>query len=243
MVFFSSGDSMPHMTKRLPITAPLDAVIFDCDGTLSLVEGIIELARQNGILDQICALTEKAMGESGVNTLLYRQRLELVKPELAQTIALADTYQQHLTPDVDHVITTLQQLGKAVFVVSAGMKQAVEPFAAKLNIPTKNVYSVDIKFDANGKYQDFDADSPLVRQHGKAEIVAVLRKKYARIAHIGDGMNDAEAAHCVDLFIGYGGSFFRQKIADLSDAYIDSKSIASVLSFLLTPEEANKAGI
>lgn len=224
--------------KKRQKNAPIDAVIFDCDGTLSSVEGIIELAKQNGVLQAVSELTELAMATVGVNESLYRQRLALVQPTHDQITDLATIYWRNLTPDVAEVITILQNLGKKVVVVSAGITQSVVLFAKKLNIQPQDVYAVAVDFDADGRYKDFDTQSPLVRQRGKAEIALALKQQYPRIAHIGDGMNDADAAQEVDLFIGYGGVYFRQSIADLSDAYVTSKSMAAVLPLILTAEEA-----
>lgn len=223
--------------KRRVLTSPADAVIFDCDGTLSTVEGVVELAKQGDVFQQVSDLTEAAMQTSGVNHVLYRQRLELLQPSLDQVTALADLYWQHLTPGVDQLVKILQKLGKSVFVASAGIAQAVVPFAARLNIAPEKVYSVALDFHEDGSYQDFDASSPLVRQYGKAEIVESLRQDYRCIVHIGDGMNDAEAAKAVDLFIGYGGTYYRQSIADLSDVYLSEASMMAALPFILTDKE------
>lgn len=224
------------MKKRV-LTAAVDAVIFDCDGTLSTIEGVTELAQQKGVFQQVSDLTEQAMSTSGVSQSLYQQRLELIQPSLSEVQSLADLYWQHVTPDVPKVVEILQKMGKAVFVVSAGMAQAVEPFAQKIHISADRVYSVALEFDEQGRYQDFDRDSPLVRQCGKADIVAQLRQNYSVIVHVGDGMNDAEAAEAVDLFVGYGGSYYRQSIADLSDVYISEPSMMGILTHVLTSQE------
>ncbi len=223
--------------KKRTLDAPPDVVIFDCDGTLSTIEGVTELARQNGVFQQVCDLTEQAMATSGVNESLYKQRLDLIQPTLAQVQALADNYWENITPGVIEVIQVLQSSGKSVFVASAGIAQAVELFAQKLNISSDRVYSVSVSFDDTGNYQDFDRASPLVRQYGKAEIADDLRQSYSSIVHIGDGMNDAEAAGAVDLFVGYGGSYYRQSIADLSDVYLTEKSMTAVLPFLFMSKE------
>lgn len=217
---------------------PIDAVIFDCDSTLSAVEGIAVLAEQNGVYDEVHGLTEEAMAVSGMNTNLYRARLDLVKPSQLQLQALGSSYWDAVTPHVMPVIQTLHALGKTVYVVSAGIQEAVVDFAEKLNIPSANVFAVHVYFDASGQYKDFDSHSPLATSTGKSEIVAMLRQKFATVAHIGDGMNDVEAAKSVDRFIGYGGACYRQSIADLSQYYLTCASMTPVLPLLLTEQEA-----
>ncbi|TAK75879.1 MAG: phosphoserine phosphatase, partial [Gammaproteobacteria bacterium] len=55
--------------------APIPAIVFDCDGTLSMIEGIDELAKHNGVSEAVQALTAEAMEKTGLHPDLYRQRL------------------------------------------------------------------------------------------------------------------------------------------------------------------------
>ncbi|OGO90084.1 MAG: hypothetical protein A3F10_05295 [Coxiella sp. RIFCSPHIGHO2_12_FULL_42_15] len=222
------------------IEYPLDAILFDCDSTLSAVEGITVLAKYNNVYPQVHALTEKAMAETGLNAGLYRARLDLVRPQQSQMMYVIDAYWQALTPDVDKVITCLHALGKAVYVVSAGITQAVVPFAERLGIAGKNVFAVNVSFDQQGHYQRFDKHSPLTTQCGKSQIVTELRKIHKHIAHVGDGMNDIEAAKAVDRFVGYGGSCYRESIAKLSPFYIRCLSLSPLLPLFLTRDEVTK---
>lgn len=220
-------------------SVPFDAVIFDCDSTLSAVEGITVLAQLNGVYQAVHDLTERAMSETGLSKDLYKQRLDLVRPRQQQMQVVVDSYWQHLTMDVEGVIDSLQALGKSVYVASAGLLPPVTEFAAKLGIPSEHVYAVPIYFNADGEYKNFDPNSYLIEQDGKSKVVAELRHKHKTIAHIGDGMNDVEAAKAVDRFVGYGGTCFRQTIADLSDFYITSFSLSPILPLLLTEQETN----
>ena len=54
-----------------------DLIFFDCDSTLSHIEGIDELARQKGIFDEVQQLTAAAMdGEVHLSS-VYDRRLDL----------------------------------------------------------------------------------------------------------------------------------------------------------------------
>jgi phosphoserine phosphatase len=216
---------------------PVDAIIFDCDSTLSSVEGITVLAKENGVYQQVHDLTEEAMATTGLNLPLYQQRLDLVRPHRDQIQSAAIAYQKDQTPDVAQVIASLQAMGKAVYIVSAGIKQVVDLFAEQLTIPVSHVYAVEVYFDNSGHYKDFDRSSPLVGQHGKSMIVEQLRQQHSTIVHVGDGMNDVEAAKAVDRFVGYGGAEYRQSVADMSDFYITSKSMAPLMLLVLTDDE------
>ena len=53
------------LSNSPPIWPVSDLVIFDCDSTLSGVEGIDELARMAGRQGDVSALTRRAMSEIG----------------------------------------------------------------------------------------------------------------------------------------------------------------------------------
>jgi phosphoserine phosphatase len=219
------------------LSEPLDAVVFDCDSTLSQIEGITVLAKENGVEQDVVDLTELAMNETGLNEVLYAKRLNLVRPTLDQVVKTSDLYYKKITPDVEQVIHILRRCGKAIFVVSAGLYQSVAPFAERLDIPLSHVHAVETSFDKSGHYLDFDHKSAMVRPDGKREVAELIQETYPTIAHIGDGMNDIAAAGVVERFIGYGGSCYREVIANLSDFYVKSLSLLPLLPLLLTELE------
>jgi len=226
-------------THSWQLSHPIDAIVFDCDATLSQIEGIDALAKANGVEERIRLLTEEAMEKTGLNETIYAQRLDLVKPTAVQLSALGDEYYAHLTLDVDRVIQVFQRLNKSVYVISAGIQSAVESFVANLNIPKENVFAVAVYFDNRGNYSGYDAESPMTCQHGKREVVEKLKQQHPHMLHVGDGMNDVEAATVVDRFVGYGGAYFRRHIAWLCDFYITSQSVTPLLPLTLTAEEEN----
>src|SRR4051794_8477918 len=99
-------------TSSWIIDSPIDAVVFDCDGTLSKIEGIDELAALNGVGELITRMTQTAMAKTGLSEELYNQRLELVKPNEKQVLALADAYFQERTEDAAAIIQIFRRLNK-----------------------------------------------------------------------------------------------------------------------------------
>ncbi|HEV2132153.1 MAG TPA: hypothetical protein VGR27_13655, partial [Longimicrobiaceae bacterium] len=73
------------------------SVIFDCDSTLSGIEGIDVLAGER--LDEIRALTDAAMDGALPLEAVYGQRLALIRPPRAAVEALARAYVDALVPD------------------------------------------------------------------------------------------------------------------------------------------------
>ncbi|SRR5579883_1082769 len=224
------------MTKRtFPLQNPADAILFDCDGTLSTIEGIDELAKQNGIAQTVQALTSDAMTHTGLNAQLYEKRLQMVKPTQNQAIDLGKLYYKHRVPGIENIIQTFLKLNKTIYIISAGLYDSVATFGALLNIPQKNIFAVRVQFDAKGQYLDFDRNSPLISNVGKKNIVTDLGNLHKNMVFVGDGMNDVAVYDLVSLFIGYGGNFYRETIAERSDFYITS--MEDLFTLVLTEQE------
>jgi phosphoserine phosphatase len=92
---------------------------------------------------------------------------------------------------------TFQQLqvqGKQVHIISGGLKQAILPLAALLNIDERHVHAVDVLFDEKGDYAGFNQQSPLARNGGKTEVCLQLNPHKVKLAMVGDGNTDMEAS-------------------------------------------------
>ena len=223
--------------KNIDLTTEVSAIVFDCDSTMSSIEGIDVLAENNNVGEQVKKITDAAMGKVGLTPELYRERLDLVKPTYDQVVELGKLYFDKIIPHLKDVVMCCQRLNKQVYVVSAGMFPAVALFASFLNIPKENVFAVNIKFDKFGNYVDFDHESPLIHNDGKRQIVSQLLNEHERIIHIGDGLNDHAVKDLVTRFIGFGGVAYREKVATFSDYYISTYSLAPVLPLILTAKE------
>ncbi len=226
---------MNNITDSL--NSPIDAFIFDCDGTLSLIEGIEVLAEQNGVGPRVHELTAYAMGEAGLCSTIYQERLTLVRPNRRQVIELAQNYFASRAPDSIAVIEALHALDKAVYVVSAGVNPAVRLFATMLGIPAEHVFAVDLKFSMTGDYEGYDQSAYPTENNGKRIIAHAIKERHERLIWIGDGMNDLIVKPDVARFIGYGGAFYRPKIAQHSDFYLTCQSMAPLLALGLTHSE------
>lgn len=131
----------------------------------------------------------------------------------------------------------LRLAGKDIYVVSAGLYPAVLGFAAKLGVAPAQVFAVSIQFDAKGHYQDFDHNSPLVTQEGKRWAVQQIQKQHPRLIYIGDGLNDMSTQALATRFVGYGGAFYRENIAEACRYYIAQPSMLPLLAVSLTQAE------
>lgn len=122
------------------------------------------------------------------------------------------------------LVAKLQSRGTAVFLISGGFRQIINPIATTLNIPHGNVYANTLLFKDDGSYAGFDETEFTSRSGGKARAVQAIidLHQFTDLVMIGDGATDLEAktAGPAALFIGYGGVAFRPKIADAADWYV-----------------------
>ncbi len=210
-----------------------DVICFDCDSTLSRVEGIDELARRNGLFDQVAALTDAAMnGELALED-VYANRLDLIRPDKAAIDWLAELYIAEMVEGVSETIKTLQANNKLIHIVSGGLRQAILPLAEQLGIPDEHVHAVDVLFDEDGNYQDFARHSPLAVSGGKARICRRLRMHHSSLVMIGDGKTDLEAKLAGAYMIGFGGVVRRPLVEEQADSYVSDRSLAAVLPLVL----------
>lgn len=234
------GEENKMQTLNWQLKFPIDAVVFDCDGTLSQIEGIDVLASKNGVGEQVHRLTELAMSEKGITSDLYENRISLVKPNRHQIIQLGQEYFDNRTPDIDSVVQIFRDLGKKLYIISAGVNPSVKIFGELLGILEKNIFAVKLDFDEQGNYLDYDRESPMSMKNGKRKVIERIKWQYRHILYVGDGMNDYEAHDMVDRFVGYGGFAYREHIDQLCDYYIKSKTMLPLLALGLTSDEVER---
>lgn len=210
-----------------------EIVCFDCDSTLSKIEGIDECAKWVGLGEQMAQLTEAAMNGDLALEAVYAKRLQLIRPDKAAINRLAELYISEIVTGVAEVFATLQQQGKQIHIISGGLRQAILPFAAYLNLSETHVHAVDIYFNPDGSYKDFNHVSPLAKTGGKALICQQISSKPEVMVMIGDGKTDLEAQAVGVKVIGFGGVVKRTIVAEQADFYIDEPSLLGVLRYIL----------
>lgn len=209
-------------------------VLFDCDSTLSAIEGIDELAVD--CHDAVARLTDAAMrGEIPLEE-VYGRRLRLVQPTRNAVETLAQEYVARLVPDAAETIGALRCAGVDVRIISGGLRPAVLAVAMAVGVPATHVAAVDISFNAEGSYADFDGSSPLAATGGKR--VAIERWQLDRPSMmVGDGTTDLEARPVVDLFVAFAGIVERASVVRAADVVIRTNSLAPILPLALHADE------
>lgn len=231
------------MTQETRWTS-FDLIFFDCDSTLSTVEGIDELAKLKGKEWRVGLLTQKAMdGDLDLGE-VYGKRLQAIRPTRGQLKAIEERYWETIVPDAQAVLDALKFLGKEVFIISGGLAEPVRGFGKRLGVKPQNIRAVEVEYnELSGEwwryhepatqhtqaYLDFD-ESPLTITSGKPDIINELAgDKHGRRLMIGDGSSDLATRDVVDLFVGFGGVVAREKVLRDSEAFIHSESIAPIL--------------
>ena len=205
-----------------------DRVVFDCDSTLSEIEGINELAAMVGVPFEVAEMTRQAMGGEVPFEEVFARRLDIIKPHKKHLAAVGDLYTSTLVEDASLVATALAHLGIELRLVSGGYRDALLPMADDLGVPHEHVHANDLHFDGNGQYTGFDTDNPLARSGGKSEVLRSLPRT-ATTLFIGDGASDVEVMPYVDMFVGYGGVERRKPVRDVSPIYLHSNSLTPLL--------------
>ena len=203
-------------------------ICFDCDSTLSSIEGIDEMARIRGpgVFAAIQAMTEDAMNGRIPLESVFGRRLEAIRPGRKDAEAVGRSYVANVEPAAAAAIAELARMGWTPAIISGGFRQAIAPLAAFLGVG--RIEAVDLFFAGDGSYAGYDSSYPSTRTGGKAEIIRRLRAELRpeRVVMVGDGASDLETVPVVDLFIGFGGFTARENVRSGAPAFVTS--LASV---------------
>ncbi len=222
-----------------------DHIFFDCDSTLSTIEGIDILAEASGKKDDIERLTKAAMeGQLGLED-VYAKRLAAITPTQSQIREIRQAYKQNPVEDAPQIIKALQHLGQKIYIISGGLYDPVAEFGISLGVDRANIRAVKIEYDqlsgewwrgqSDRSYLTFD-EGPLTISDGKAQIVQeLLGDQKGRSLLIGDGSSDLRASRAVDLFVGFGGVEARRPVLENAPVFLHSASLAPLLALACGP--------
>jgi phosphoserine phosphatase len=199
-------------------------LLFDCDSTLSAIEGIDELGRLRGpeVFKAVEEMTTKAMDGSTPMESIFAKRLDMIKPTLKELESIGQKYIQEVEPTAVDTIKKLKANGWTVMIVSGGFTQAIRPLAQYLGI--ERVEAVELRFNADGSYAGYVESCPTAKSKGKNVVALKLRDEFKayQTVLVGDGASDLEVKGDVDKMIGFGRYTPRPKVKAGADAFITS---------------------
>lgn len=214
------------------VAPALKLICFDCDSTLSAIEGIDELARVRGpeVFARVEEQTREAMDGRIPVEAVFGRRLEVIRPSQTDAAAIGRQYIEQIEPTALATVAQLKAAGWMPIIVSGGFRPIIAPLAAHLGIA--RIEAVDLYFDAAGHYTGYDANFPTTRSGGKPEIMRALKAELrpARLVMVGDGVSDLETKGDVDLFVGFGRYAERPKVKANAAAFV--RSLAELVPLL-----------
>ncbi|MBJ01481.1 MAG: haloacid dehalogenase [Planctomycetes bacterium] len=237
------------MTSVTDAPPPYATVVFDCDSTLSAVEGIeflVETAADE-LAERVGTMTAAAMDGTLPLEEVYGARLELVRPSRADLTAVGAAYIERALPGGRELVAALLRLGKTVAIVSGGLRLPVVILAEHLGMELNEIHAVDTLHASDGGYLGFDQASPLARSGGKPEILRGLRSRHpGPLVLIGDGATDLEAATVsespVSRFIAFGGVDRREGVFAAAEVTSEATDLTQLLPLLCTRQELGILG-
>lgn len=193
-------------------------IAFDCDSTLSAIEGVDELARLAGpeVFAQVEELTNQAMnGEIAIEE-VFARRMDLIQPTREQCEEIGQLYIKHIEPTAKETINALKSNGWECLIISGGFAPCIEALAQDLGIT--RIEAVPLHFTNNNAYHGFDTEYPTTRNGGKPDIISSIITETSpdQIVMVGDGVSDLETQPIVSKFIAYAGYTPREKVLSKS---------------------------
>jgi phosphoserine phosphatase len=220
---------------------PYSTVVFDCDSTLSAIEGVDELASllAADMRREIEELTRRAMAGELPLEAVYAGRLDRIRPHRRDLDRIGRLYVERAVPGGRELVATLHALAKQVWIVSGGLRPAVLHLGRHLGIPDERVLAVETLHDPAGTWLGYAADSPLARSGGKPPVVARIARGAGPggVAMVGDGVTDLEAAPHLRRFVAFGGVVRREPVFAAARVTAEAPDLMALLPLLVAEEE------
>ena len=223
-------ESLYRRSKRL--------VVMDMDSTLIRIEVIDELARAHGVVEQVSAITERAMqGEMDYDESL-RQRVALLEG-LPLSVLEKLAADLPLTEGAETLIRVLKRLGYRTAVISGGFAVAAEALKARLGIDYAYANGLESR---DGKLTGRTV-GPIVNAERKAELLERIAAEEGilldQVIAVGDGANDLLMLERAGLGIAFRA---KAKLRAAADTSISAGGLDSILYLLgLTASETQEA--
>lgn len=203
-------------------------VVCDVDSTLIVNEVIELLAAQAGSLDEVAAVTERAMrGE-----LDFAQSLHARVATLAGLpVSAFETAREHITvsPGVLELIEAVHAGGGLVGAVSGGFSQILDPLAAVLGLDVWRANDLEVE---NGKLTG-RVIGVVVDAQVKSEMLLTWAGEHGISAEntvaVGDGANDLLMMRTAGISVAFNG---KPIVRDYADIVLDIPDMRLLLPTL-----------
>ncbi len=213
-------------------------VVMDVDSTLIQDEVIDLLAEQAGVLDEVSAITERAMQGQMDFTESLTARVALLRGLPEEALAMT-AERIRLTPGARTLCRTLRRLGFRICLVSGGFTEIIAPLARQLDVDGLRGNTLEV---VDGRLTG-RVVGDIVDRHGKKAALEAFAREFgiprSRTVAIGDGANDLDMLDAAGLGIAFNAKPLVRAAADTS---LNAPYLDSVLFLLgITREEIEEA--
>ena len=198
-------------------------VVMDVDSTVIQDEVIDLLAQEAGVVDQVSAITERAMAGELDFAASLRERVALLE---GLPVSALETVRSRitLTPGARTLCRTLNNLGYRVCLVSGGFIEVVGPLASELGVDDVRANALEVSEGVlTGRLV-----GEIIDRAGKRRALESFAAEYSipmrRTIAIGDGANDIDMLEAAGLGVAFNGKAAARAAADASVSvpYLDS---------------------
>jgi len=207
-------------------------VVMDMDSTLITIECIDEIADMIGIKPEVAAITEAAMRGEIVFAESLTRRVALLAG--LDATALERVYEERLrlTPGAETLISTLQQRGIKILLVSGGFTFFTERLQSKLNLDYSAANTLEIidgKLTGRVLGNILDAQGKADRLNQTRDQLGLTQKQ---VIAIGDGANDLLMMGQAGVSIAYHAKPIVRQQASYALNYNDLSGVLPLLGKL-----------
>ena len=198
-------------------------VVMDVDSTVIQDEVIDLLADEAGVMEQVAAITERAMAGELDFTESLQARVALLKGLPVEMIERVRA-RVRLTPGARTLCRTLTGLGYRVCLVSGGFLEVVQPLAQELGVTDVRANALEV----HDGHLTGRTVGPIIDRAGKRQALEAFAAEYGipmrRTIAIGDGANDVDMLEAAGLGVAFNGKAAARAAADasISVPYLDS---------------------
>jgi len=218
----------------------VEHIIFDCDSTLTTIEGVDELAGLVDKRESVSELTRKAIdGEVPLEGIFF-DRLDMIRPTCDHIRQIGKLYCRSLSASARVILEIAEFLGKKVYILSSGYLPCLRILGDYLNVDDKHVFGVDLIFDREENYLYCPRDQILTLTDGKLRKVRELDLPRDRTVMIGDGANDLPVGEDTILFLGYQGNRDNLYMQKNAEHFLKGDDLLPFLALFLTKMEKTK---
>ncbi len=203
-------------------------VVLDMDSTLIQSEVIDELARENGVYDEVAAITHSAMSGKMDYDESLRQRCAKLKG--LKSADLERVFSRiELTPGAADLVRVLKRLGYKIAILSGGFSFVADRLRDQLGIDFAYSNLLEMKDGAvTGEVRP-----PIVNAQRKADLLDVIAQQERidldQVIAIGDGANDLLMLAKAGLGIAFNA---KPAVREQADTALSQKNMRSILYLL-----------